>query len=299
MKLTSLINPNLVRIGREDWDYPTAVDQLIDDLYAQYRFTIELPKIRTAIWTRESLGGTIFETNIAIPHARLENFNDILIGIFLPPKPIQTPTHPVKMITLILTSQTESTLYLNTLAAFIKLSREPKIFEHICHSRTAHDFITRLTRADLEIKKDLTVADIMSTELVLLSEKLTLREVADIFFKNNVSYAPVVNEQHELCGEMNVLDLIQLGIPNYAMMFSNLSFLRRFEPFEELLKKEDTILVRDVMRKTTLTLEPTTSIIEATFELTRNKRRHLPVVKDQKLVGVLSFMDILTKILRG
>lgn len=299
MKLVSLINTNLIRIGREDWDYQTAVDRLIDDLYGHYRFDIIVSKIREAIWARESLGGTVFETGIAIPHARLENFDDILIGIFLPKSEIQTTTHPVRMITLILTSQTESSLYLNTLAAFIKLSQRGEMFKRLCESRTPHDFIAQLSSANLEIKKELSVADIMSSQLVVLTEDLTLRQVADIFYKNNISYAPVVTAKQELCGEMNVLDLIQLGIPNYAMMFSNLSFLKRFEPFEELLKKEDTILVRDVMRKATLSLEPTTSIIEATFELTRNKRRHLPVVENNRLVGVLSFMDILTKILRG
>jgi len=299
MKLVSLINTNLIRVGREECDYQTAVNKVIDDLYTHYRFSVDISKIREAIWARESLGGTTFATGIAIPHARLENFNDILIGIFLPVKPIRTVTYPIRIITLILTSQTESTLYLNTLAAFIKLSQKTEEFGQLCNSRTPHEFIARMIDADLEIKKELAVADIMSTELVLLYENLTLREVADIFYKNNVSYAPVINENHELCGEMNVLDLIQLGIPNYAMMFSNLSFLKRFEPFEELLKKEDTIRVRDVMRKATLCLEPATSIIEATFELTRNKRRHLPVIENNRLVGVLSFMDILTKVLRG
>jgi len=298
MKLVSLVNTNLVRIGRGEVNYQTAVNHLIDDIYTHYRFSVDVSKIREAVWARENLGGTIFETNIAIPHARLENFNDILIGIYIPEKPIKTATYPVRMIIVILTSQTESTMYLNTLAAFIKLSQK-ETFAEICDSRTVHEFITHLTHADLEIKKELVVRDIMSTELVLLSENLTLREVADIFYKKQISYAPVVNENHELRGEMNVLDLIQLGIPNYAMMFSNLSFLQRFEPFEELLKKEDTILVRDVMRKTTLVLEPTMSIIEATFELTRNKRRHLPVIENNRLVGVVSFMDILTKVLRG
>jgi len=299
MKLISLINTNLVRVGREEVDYQTAVERLIDDISVHYRFSSDVSKIREAIWTRESLGGTIFETGIAIPHARLENFNDILIGIFLPKTPIPTTTYPVRIITLILTSQTESTLYLNTLAAFIKLSQRTDVFGPICDSRSPHEFMAHLTEADLDIKKELAVADIMSTDLVLLSENLTLREVADLFYKNNISYAPVINQNHELCGEMNVLDLIQLGIPNYAMMFSNLNFLNHFEPFEELLKKEDTILVKDVMRKATLSLAPTTSIIEATFELTRNKRRHLPVIENNRLVGVLSFMDILTKILRG
>jgi len=299
MKLVSLINNNLIRIGREDWDYPTAINQLIEDMHAHYRFTVDLSKISDAVWMRENLGGTIFETGIAIPHARLENFNDILIGIYLPGEPIRTQNYPVKMIALILTSQTESTLYLNTLAALIKLSQKTEIFGQICDANTSHEFLSLLGRADMEVKKELCVGDIMATDLVLLSEDLTLREVADIFYKNQISYAPVVDENHELQGEMNVLDLIQLGIPNYAMMFSNLSFLNRFEPFEEFLMKEDKILVKDVMRKASLFLEPNTSIIEATFELTRNKRRHLPVVTGNKLVGILSFMDILTKILRG
>ena len=83
------------------------------------------------------------------------------------------------------------------------------------------------------------------------------------------------------------------------MMLDNLSFLSTLDPFDKLLENEDTIQIKKIMNKPLVQLAPEASIIEATFEMTQHKRRQIPVVKDKKIVGVISYMDILKKILRG
>jgi CBS domain-containing protein len=45
------------------------------------------------------------------------------------------------------------------------------------------------------------------------------------------------------------------------------------------------------------TLSPKTSIIEAVFLMFTNKKRYLSVVKEGKLVGLVTAMDILTKVI--
>lgn len=82
-------------------------------------------------------------------------------------------------------------------------------------------------------------------------------------------------------------------------MVGNLKFLNTFEPLEELLKNEENLKIKQIMRKPSLQFSDDTSIIEAVLELTQNKRRHIPVVKDKKVIGIISIMDILNKVLRG
>ena len=109
---------------------------------------------------------------------------------------------------------------------------------------------------------------------------------------------PVVDEKNGFIGEGTIHELLQVGIPNYAMMIGNLDFLATFEPFEALLRNESNITVAEVMRKPKGRLKPGTSIVEAALELTQGRYRHLAVVEKGQLVGILSVTDILTKILR-
>ena len=120
-----------------------------------------------------------------------------------------------------------------------------------------------------------------------------------MMFKYHVGYVPVIDENGNFIAEVNTNDVLRNGIPNYAMMIGNLKFLSSFEPFEVLLANEDKIKVRSIMRKPSIKLSPDTSVIETALELTQNNRRHVPIVDGNKIVGIVSFMDILTKVIRG
>jgi CBS domain-containing protein len=98
-------------------------------------------------------------------------------------------------------------------------------------------------------------------------------------------------------GEVNVLNLLKVGIPDFVMMLDDLSFLASYEPLENLLEKQDLLLVNDIMATDEKTLSPETSIIEAVFLMFTNKKRYLSVVKEGKLVGLVTAMDILTKVI--
>ena len=116
--------------------------------------------------------------------------------------------------------------------------------------------------------------------------------------QKGLSYLPVVSNDGEFLGELNLNDVVN-SIPNYASMLGSLSFLKTFEPFDELLKNEDKIFVRDVMKQPMLEINPEASIIELAFKLSRSHKRHATVVSGGKVVGVVSLFDIVTKVLRG
>jgi CBS domain-containing protein len=58
-------------------------------------------------------------------------------------------------------------------------------------------------------------------------------------------------------------------------------------------------LARDVMEPPTNTFSRQTSVVEAVFTFTKTRKRCLPVVENHQLVGLVSYMDILTKVLRA
>jgi PTS system nitrogen regulatory IIA component len=299
MKLSSLLNQELIFIESPVTTKQQAIDLLIQNICKSYTFELDKNSVESAVKERESLGGTTFETGIAVPHARLDKFNDLIIGICVPKVPILEKGISIRMIVLILTNKTSSSLYLNTLASFIGISKNDQQFSTLLQSSSDNEFIETIKSSDIQIKKELTVADIMSRKLFTVTQETTLKELSDIFYTHKFSYIPVLSDDGFFIGEVTISDVLRLGIPNYATMVGNLKFLKTFEPLEELLKNEQNLKVKQIMRKPSSHFTEDTSILEAVLDLTQNKRRHVPVLRDKKIVGVISTMDILNKVLRG
>jgi CBS domain-containing protein len=181
----------------------------------------------------------------------------------------------------------------------LKISQDQGLFDNLCDSPSPQDFIGILKSTNIEVKKELTVQSVMSPSFPSLLPENTVKDAADLFYKNKTSYLPVIDTEGKFAGELTVLDLFRIGIPDYAAKIGNLNFLKSFEPFEELLKKEDILQVKEVMKKPSLFLSEETSIFETILRFTQSNRRHIPVVSGGRIVGIVSYMNILHKVLRA
>ena len=299
MKLSSLLKPDYIKVNKDVRTKGEAIREILKNFSDTYKFNVDNAYLLNAVEEREKLGGTTFPTGIAIPHARLDNFDDILIGIIVPQNPIKDGNVDIKMVVLILTSKTVSTVYLNALASLIKTSKDKETFSKILAASNGQELVNIIDKLDISIKKEMTVADIMSEEVIAVSVKTTIKELADIFYANKTGYVPVLDENGDFIGEVNLMILVEEGIPDYATQLGNLNFLKTFEPLERLFRKEDEITVGQIMKKPSTVLTRETSIVEAALEFTKTRRRHIPVVEGKKVVGIFALVDILNKILRS
>ena len=121
----------------------------------------------------------------------------------------------------------------------------------------------------------------------------------DIMYAHRLRYVPIVDDKGGLAGEVGIIDLIKAGVPDYAFRIGSLNFLSELEPMTDLLSRESIIKVESIMNKNPSNITPTTSVIEAAFLMAKNVKRHYAVLDAGKIVGVVSAMDILNKILRA
>jgi CBS domain-containing protein len=300
MKLSSLLIPELVLLKKSCKTKDEMTEELIREIYRTKQYiSLSEQNVRSAILERENLGGTVFPSGLATPHARFENFDDLLIVIGVPANPVMYENTSIRMMVLLLTSQVASTMYLNTLSAFVKLSQDNELFTRLCQAVNSQEFIQIIKERAIEVTQELLIRSIMQQHFISLEPDNTIKEAADLFYKNHVGYLPVLDGKGNFVGELTVLDLFAVGIPDYALKLENLQFLRRFEPFEELLKNEHILRVRQVMKPVILTIEENAPIIEGIMQFIRSNRRHIPVVKNGRLTGIVSYMDILHKVLRA
>lgn len=300
MKLSNLVDPRLILLRAPATSVTEAIQLSCKAISNLYKHEVSYEDILERVREREALGGTAFPSGIAIPHARLEDFQDFIVAAVVPAKPIpqEGDAAPIRIVWTILLSKTESGFYLNTLSRLVQASKDPSFTEQLVKAESGAAFVQVLMHSGMEVSKNVTVADIMTKDVVSIKADATIKELVDSMFANRLRYIPVTDETGRFIGEIGIIDVIRAGIPDYAFRLGSLKFLSELEPMKELLAAEDKILVRDIMQKAVGALEPTTSVVEASFEMSKLKKRHFAVVEGGAIVGVVSSMDILEKVLR-
>jgi len=119
------------------------------------------------------------------------------------------------------------------------------------------------------------LADVMTTDVLTVSENATLSQVARALRSRNVGSAIVIDEQELAIGiisERELVDSVAGG------------------------RNPDQGTAQLWMRPELLTANVDTSAEEATEIMRANNVRHLPVSSDGKVVGVVSISDLLVGI---
>ncbi|AEJ61636.1 putative PTS IIA-like nitrogen-regulatory protein PtsN [Spirochaeta thermophila DSM 6578] len=296
MKLSSYLHPEYIKLKARISSFEEGVRLLlglIRGLVDQDEKTLF-----SRVQEREAQAPTVLDHGLCVPHLRLDDFDDHVIAVAVPERPFTYGGKEVDILILIISSKAQPSTYLNTLKGLATLFKDPDTREALLSAKHPEQFIRIIAAHDVEIKKGLLVRDIMNTSIVSISPDDTIKDVVDLFVKYHTSYLPVIEASGRFVGEIRMLDVLHIGLPQYTSMLGNLSFLSSFEPFEELLKNEERIQVKEVMKQPHPVCTPQTTVIELTFEMTRTLRRHVAVVEGEALVGVVSFMDILEKVLR-
>ena len=289
MKLSHLLDPHLVLLDADVDSLDGAIKAGLKAITALYPQEVRYDEVKKRLDERRLLGGTCFPSGISIPHARLPEFSDLIIAAIVPRSPIIpdekcidascASAPPVRLVWLILLSQTSSAIYLNTLAKLMEASKDDAIMGALTQAESPAQFVSVIENAGYVVKKDLVVTDIMSRDVISANETSTLKEVLDVIYQKKLHYIPIVNDAGALVGELGVLDVIKAGIPDYAYRLGSLKFLAELEPMTELLQNEDKILVGSIMQKP-VPIGPATSVIEVALAMARGKKRHYSVVED-------------------
>ncbi|MBM4402782.1 MAG: CBS domain-containing protein [Candidatus Cloacimonetes bacterium] len=299
MRLVSLLDAQTIYIEHHETTLVRVYAKLVEKICQHHNLPECCNHLMDLILKREAEGSTTYPSGIAIPHVRLDNLDDTIIGMCVLKKPVVIGDISLKMVILIITDKSSSKLYLNLVATLLKLSRNPAQMSLLMTDNTAHDVIGSFRMMDLVVKEDLTIGDIMTQEPLFVRPESKLSEMGRLMAEHGISVFPVVDEKMRFLGEASVLNYLKVGIPEYLLLMDNLQFLRAFEPLERLIEKETDIQVREIMQNADIVLSPETSIIETVFEMIQHKKRFFSVVQDGKLVGVITAMDIYRRVIRA
>jgi CBS domain-containing protein len=149
------------------------------------------------------------------------------------------------------------------------------------------------------------VKDIMVKEVISLKSEDDLREVAEKFSKNKISGAPVLDDEGNVIGMVSEADIITTLEKNYkeikmvylspALSMVGLSFKDSptDKETEEIFKDIGDIRVSEMMKGNVKTVDPDADIKVVIDLVASGKINRVPVIKNGKLVGIVTRADII------
>jgi len=122
------------------------------------------------------------------------------------------------------------------------------------------------------------ISDIMSTDVVAAGPDTTILEAKNILVKHNITGLPVVDKKNRLLGIVSEKDLLRLTYGLKTLSYTS---------------KDSPKTVQEVMTKEVVTFDEDDRLSNIIKCLMENNFRRVPILSDDKLVGIISRKDLL------
>ena len=143
--------------------------------------------------------------------------------------------------------------------------------------------------------------DIMNTNVITVNEDATIEEVARTLVDNNISGVPVVDDKGNVVGIVTEGDLLRKKanprIPGFIGVLGGIIYYRGVEEYQEDFKKIAALKAKEIMSEDLVFVTEDTELEEVASLLLKHNIKRLPVLKDNKLVGIISRADIIKTLL--
>ena len=139
--------------------------------------------------------------------------------------------------------------------------------------------------------------DIMTPEVITVQMETTVNELAEILWKNRISGTPVLDDDGNVVSVVTESDLIdqskKFHIPTMISLLDSVIFLESSKKTEKEIKKMAGNTVQDICSKELVIVDSETGLDEIATIMANKKVHTLPVVQDNRLIGVIGKSDII------
>lgn len=136
------------------------------------------------------------------------------------------------------------------------------------------------------------IENVMTKRVVKLKPDYTMKQAAEILFRNKISGAPVVNEKDWVIGILSEKDVFRTLHPSFREFVFSEEKLSDFDDPEIGLKKLEKKTVKDCMHKDVVVARTDAEIMKIGALMLAKNYNRVPVVKHKKIVGMVSRREI-------
>jgi CBS domain-containing protein len=141
--------------------------------------------------------------------------------------------------------------------------------------------------------------DIMSRDVIAVTTKTDLRDLAKLFLERGITGAPVVDEQGELAGVVSQTDLIYYQLTRGDELVLDSDFYQRARvegrhvPRGFQIEDFNSGSVEDIMTPVVHSVAESTSVASIARLMTRKHIHRVIVRRGRKIAGVISALDVI------
>lgn len=142
------------------------------------------------------------------------------------------------------------------------------------------------------------VKDIMDTSPDIIRTSDTFEHLVKVLDEVKYHVIFVVDKDDNLAGIVTEGDIIKVLVPKYITVDESLISVMGINYFERKCIESKNLTINDIMSKTTLTVTAEDSIIKAAALMVIHRIHTLPVVKDRKVIGIVSRLTLIKHVTR-
>ena len=130
----------------------------------------------------------------------------------------------------------------------------------------------------LSKNENVLISKLLGRDIISLNENNTIYDAINLLAKNNIGALPVVKNQKTLCGIVSERDIIR-------------------ELANDIKKNIKKSLVSTIMTSKVITCNKLTKSDELMDIMTVNKIRHIPIIEEETLIGIISIGDVVKRLI--
>lgn len=281
MRLDELLSEERVRVG---WSAPSvqaAALALVDVLEACGDLE-DAEALRVRVRNGSAQDVVVVEGGVALPHYRTSAARrlGVALAVLDDAVPVQEGVDDgdaASVVILAVAPPDASALHLQAVSALARALAGPGVSARLREAADAAAVVESLAGTELRITPHLTAGDVMSRDYPSVPADAPLRAAVERMLDGRVRAIPVVGDKREVLGMVSNRDVLGALLPGLG---------REEEP-------DRAPGVRDIMSRSVLCVPEDLAVADVANMMINKQVEQVPVVREGRLVGVLTRTDII------
>jgi CBS domain-containing protein len=136
------------------------------------------------------------------------------------------------------------------------------------------------------------VLELMNPKVITVVPKTPLREILQLMLRYHLSNILILDSEQRLAGIVTYSDLSRKLLPTQKELMEHEEYLATPQLMEERFRDIASVPVDEIMTRNVITVSPELEALTAGATMTACRVKQLPVVRDHKVMGIISHTDI-------
>jgi len=279
-----------------------AVDQLMGPLVAAG--AADLTKLKAAVeraWADAVVG---VGEDALVAHVRTDAVTRIGAALGVAPQPIRwdhEPRRASRIVIFVAAPLREAARYLQVMGAFARVLADPGAVQALLAAQGPGDVAALRLFDAIELPPQLTVRDVMTSQVTTITQDQTLGDAARLMFEKDIRALPVVNEAGGFIGMVTHRELLRHLVPGFVQRAKTGEFRAPTKadskggagsPADPRLMP-----VKEAMARSVLCLNEDQTLADVASLMHTKDVDRFPVVREGIVVGFLTRADLVRRLI--